>query len=775
MKKILSLFAFIISFSVFSQTDYSDRWEDFFSYTNVKDFVKVDEVIYALADNAVFTYNTETQETTKISSVKGLSGETTSAIHYSREYKRLIIGYETGLIEVVDEDGRITVSPDIVNFNQAGSKRINDIYEHNNILYLSTPFAVVAYNIERVEFGDTYFIAPGSSEVNVNQTTVFNDKIYAATANGIFSADVDNPNLIDFNNWQQQFVGNDFKNIANFNDKLYTVLNTGLFEIDNANLNIVRDFFIPVNNLFATDSFLTISFSNSAIVLDTLLNQVAQINPTTDFNFTLNTAFAEDDTFYLGTTEYGILTNTLSNIQEFQEVHPDGPLNNKPFHIAVKNDNLWIVYGGYGSIFAPLRLRRGYSHYMNGEWKNSRFNPDFPVTDLNYISIDPNDDQHVFISSMGATVNTSSVSTGGLLEIRNDEIVNFYNQNNSPLQDILATNPRVVTIRIVGTIFDRNGNFWVTNIGVDNRIKKLTSSGSWSGFNIDEIRTSGAFGMGEVAIDRTNSLWVATRQNGVYVFNETGERKRALTTTQTQGNLPNSTTKTVAVDDNNRVWIGTNNGLVVYNNAGGIFDAETYDAEPVIILEDGIPRRLLGEQTVNTIVVDGGDNKWFGTENGGVVYTNPNGQTTLATFSKSNSPLPSNKIIKIAVDDTTGKVYFATDKGIVAYNSNVSPFGDELGDVYAYPNPALSNHETITIDGRNGTHLPKGTNVKILDASGNLVYETNVVEGQELQGGKVVWNKRNLAGNKVASGVYIVLLSNDDASETTTTKIAIVN
>jgi hypothetical protein len=49
------------------------------------------------------------------------------------------------------------------------------------------------------------------------------------------------------------------------------------------------------------------------------------------------------------------------------------------------------------------------------------------------------------------------------------------------------------------------------------------------------------------------------------------------------------------------------------------------------------------------------------------------------------------------------------------------------------------------------------------------------VEGQELQGGKVVWGKKNLAGNKVASGIYIVLLSNEDASETAVTKIAIVN
>ena len=98
-----------------------------------------------------------------------------------------------------------------------------------------------------------------------------------------------------------------------------------------------------------------------------------------------------------------------------------------------------------------------------------------------------------------------------------------------------------------------------------------------------------------------------------------------------------------------------------------------------------------------------------------------------------------------------------------------------MDEIYAYPNPALKKHSTITIDGKNGNHLPKGTNVKILDVAGNLVYETNVVEGQQVQGGKVVWDKRNLAGKLVASGIYIVLMSNDDASETTTTKIAIIN
>jgi len=111
----------------------------------------------------------------------------------------------------------------------------------------------------------------------------------------------------------------------------------------------------------------------------------------------------------------------------------------------------------------------------------------------------------------------------------------------------------------------------------------------------------------------------------------------------------------------------------------------------------------------------------------------------------------------------------------VAFKNNVSPYGETLAEVYAYPNPAKSEHETVTIDGRNGTHLPRGTNVKILDVAGRLVFETNVIESQSANGGKVVWNKKNLAGRQVASGVYVVLLTLPDTSETSMTKIAIIN
>jgi len=363
-----------------------------------------------------------------------------------------------------------------------------------------------------------------------------------------------------------------------------------------------------------------------------------------------------------------------------------------------------------------------------------------------------------------------------MLVVENDEASVLWDDTNSGLEDLYQDGDPNSSIRINGAAFDNRGNFWISNSWVPNRLKKLDPNGNWDEFDLSSIITNSvALGLTELVVDKTGSIWMGSRRNGALVYNESGDRKRALITESTKGSLPDINVRTLAVDRNNRVWIGTQKGLVVYAGAGSVFDADIYDAQPVIIDDNGIPKKLLGEQPVNSIAIDGAENKWFGTDTGGVLGTNPSGSQTLYNFNKDNSPLPSNSVLKIKIDDSSGKVFFATDKGIVAFNSEVAPFGETLEEVYAFPNPAKKEHDFITIDGRNGSHLPKGTNVKILDIAGRLVHETNVDIGQEIRGGKVIWNKTNLRGRKVASGVYIVLLTSPDKSETASTKIAIIN
>ena len=777
---IKRLFVFLIfSTSLISaQVDYSDSWEDFFSYNNVKDFIKSENILYALSDNAIFTYDFTTQEIKKLSSVQGLSGETTSAIHFSTQSDRLVIGYKNGLVEVVDSDGSITISADILNFNQTGEKSINDIFEYQGKLYLSTSFAIIEYNIDQLEFGDTFFIGNNSSDVKINEIVVLNDFIYAATERGIYKADFNNANLIDFNNWNLiSSVNNNYTNIIIFNSKIYTTLNKKLFEVTETNeIVLIEDYSSSIVSLKGSSTNLTVVLNSSVNVYSTNFDLVLQNNADINFDYILNTAFAENNQLFLATKQFGILSSLISDDIIFQEIHPEGPVSNDVFSVTAKNNQLWVVYGGYTPTMAPIQPELGYSHYNGENWLTEENDLDNSFPGFVDVTLDPNNENKAFISSFGSTNQINTYQTGGLFVVENDEITNFYNNLNSPLEDIYETNPLInsVTVRISGSVFDNQGNLWIANIGLSNELKKF-SNGSWTEYDISSVKPNSSFGLSEIITDRNNSIWIGTRGDGVIAFNQNGERIKSLTALPTEGSLPNLRVISLASDSDNRIWIGTISGLVVFSNASGVFDADVVDAQPVIFEEDGIAKKLLGDQYISAIAVDGANNKWFGTSDGGVTYTNPNGQTTIATFSKENSPLPSDRITKISVDKEFGKVFFATDKGIVAYNSNVAPFGETLGEVYAYPNPVRKFHNTVTIDGRNDTNLPKGTNVKILDIAGNLVYETNVIEGQELQGGKVIWDKKNLAGNNVASGIYIVLLANEDASETSSTKIAIIN
>ena len=757
---------------VLAQTDFSSSWEDFFSYNNVKDFVIEDDKIYAVADNAAFIYDLTSRESRKISSVHGLSGKETSSLYYSPSTGRFVIGYRSGLIEVIDPDGKITIASDIERLDITGQKQISHIEEYENNLYLSTPFGIVAYDLEKLNFGDTYYIDQDSRPVFVNQTSIDQGTIYAATVKGIYTADVTDPNLIDFNRWLQPEgdLTGDFKTVEIFNGSVYAARGTVLYRFDEIDRIVsVRNFNREIIDLNASQDYISVCSARRAFVLDENMGQVHESFPTSDFNFQAQTSFASDGQSYLATESFGILRQSFSTT-DYEEIHPNGPSSNQVFSIAAQNNQLWVVYGGYDGAFTPLGKTLGYSHFNGSSietdpWINTPYDRAFPARDLVHVTIDPEADNKVYISSWNS----------GILVVEDDKPLVLWDDRNSGLEDLYPEGSPNTSIRINGTSFDSRGNLWVANAWVPNRVKKCDTNGNWESGDLSSLISNPAFGLTELAIDRSGSVWIGSRRNGALVYNESGERKRALITEATKGSLPDLNVRSLAVDRNNRVWIGTQKGLVVFRNAGSIFEGDIYDAEPVIVDDDGIPKKLLGDQPVNSIVIDGAENKWFGTDTGGVLGTNPSGSETLYVFNKDNSPLPSNRVLKIQVDDSNGRVYFATDRGIVAFDSGVSPFGEKLEEVYAYPNPALKNHEFITIDGRNGTHLPRGTNVKILDTSGRLVHETNVEIGQEAKGGKVIWDRTNLRGRKVASGVYIVLLTLPDASETASTKIAIIN
>jgi len=201
----------------------------------------------------------------------------------------------------------------------------------------------------------------------------------------------------------------------------------------------------------------------------------------------------------------------------------------------------------------------------------------------------------------------------------------------------------------------------------------------------------------------------------------------------------------------------------VYSDPSLLFGTRRYDAQRPFISSGSNSGYLLNAINISCIAVDGADRKWYGSGNG-VWLTSPEGDKIIQHFDMTNSPLISDQINAIAINGTTGEVFFVTDKGIISYRGDATDGGTQNGPFYAFPNPVKPGYNgPITIRG-----LVSNADVKITDVTGTLVYETTA------NGGEATWDGKNFSGRSANSGVYIVMVTNSDGSQTQMTKILII-
>ena len=137
------------------------------------------------------------------------------------------------------------------------------------------------------------------------------------------------------------------------------------------------------------------------------------------------------------------------------------------------------------------------------------------------------------------------------------------------------------------------------------------------------------------------------------------------------------------------------------------------------------------------------------------------GTKQLRNYNIDNSPLPSNSISDIAINDITGEVFIGTDKGMISYLGDATAGGDECKDHLVFPNPVVHGYNgPIAIRG-----LLNNADVKIADVAGNIVYHT------KSNGGLATWNGMNYSGERAQTGVYTIYVSNEDGSQTCVTKL----
>jgi hypothetical protein len=760
MKKVV--FIVLLVCNITAAQNFSNSWEGLFSFTTIVDIEESATSVYAASENAVFIYDLSSRTFTTLTTVNGLSGDEISQIHYSEDKSLLVIGYENGLLQIVDQDGSVI---DVVAIKDKqvippDDKRINEFKESGDLLYIATDFGIAIYNLSRLEFDDTYFIGDNGAQIEILSIEIYQDFLYAATrSSGIRRASIIDPFLIDFMNWSQ-INASLFSEVTSFNSQLYGLsLSRQVFQLGTANFQPTATTINAVAlDAHSSDVFFTVATANAIQVFDTNFVEILSLTSLGGLNYNFTQAISLGNDLFIGTETAGMIRVNIQDQTDFEFIVADGPTRNRAFSITVSPDELWVAYGDHDELYNPFPLERlGVSHLVVEEgWTNFEAADVLNIASISTITINPDNTDEVYLNSMH----------DGLLEFTDGIATTLYGINNSTLESILP--PATDFLRISNSVFDNQGNLWSLANKVDNALNRRTPSGQWTSFDVSEEVASIAIDQGitRVVANNNGTIFFGTIANGLVGFDPATNQFANLIDDVGLGNLVNSYVTTLRLDLNGQLWIGSNQGLRVLFNPNSMFSENPSDARSIIIEDtNGIARELLADEAVTDIEIDGNNNKWIATASSGAFLFSPSGRETLFQFTTDNSPLPTNSVNDIAIDESTGKIYFATDKGIVAFQGERSSKPQEdLENVRAFPNPVRPGFDgNVTIDG-----LTDRARVKITDIEGNLVYEA------VSQGGSIPWDTRSFSGNKVASGVYFLFISTSDNIETTVSKLMIV-
>lgn len=743
-------------------------WQNYLSYHNVTRTEPAGNLIYAVGNGSLFSYDKEDTSIQCYWKNDQLSDTDISYIAYSKEYKTLIIIYSNANIDLLVNDNTVYNLPDYMNKNMTQNKNVSHINFTNEYAYLSTSFGVIVLNLKKREITNTYIL-----NKEINTCAVDDTRIYAASSEGLFTGLL-TENLLDIKNWNKvsDVV---YTYLSNYNNNLIgNILFQGIYLINKIDYSYSQLIDGNYNFMYTYSDKLIACNENSMALFDDM-NSIHYLT----HNLNISHLSYENGTYWAGGKEKGIIgikynesNNTLETI--VSSIIPNSPKRNLNYYMNFENENLLITGGGLSG--DRLRNVGTIIEYSDNSWSSFQEEGIQELTgqlyrDITCIVQDPTDPEHHFAASAGE----------GIYEFKNKKFIKQYSLHNSPLE---SSNGNNEFVRINGLIYDNEYNLWMTNsgggsnTGVKNAIKILKSDGNWVSLRYPEI--AGLSNLEHTLFDRRGNFWVISSwmtNYGVFCLNTKGtledsgddEHKYIKNLTNQDGTiLEHGSMHCIVEDKNGAIWIGTNKGPIVLNNPANFFEDNFYCTQIKIPRNDGtnLADFLLANDIINAIAVDGGNRKWIGTEGSGLYLLSPDGLETIHHFTEDNSPLLSNSIQSIAIHPRTGEVFIGTSKGLVSYQSDAIEAKDSFvkDDVYAYPNPVKPDYTgVITVTG-----LVQDTDVKITNVSGKLIYSGTSV------GGQFTWDGKNLQGNRVPSGVYFVLAADSQGKEGIATKILFI-
>lgn len=757
---ITLLLSLVLGFSLQAQEGITGEWRVHAPYNKAQNICQAGSRIYGVSNVSLFYFDKDDNSLNEMSKINELSDISVSALAYNEDKDITLLCYKNGNIDAIQGNKLVNIN-DIKRSSISGSKRINNVIFHGDFAYLACDFGLVKVDLVDMEVTETYRnIGPNGSQLEVfdNAIDLTNDSIYLATNIGLLGANLHSEStLINFNSWQQitDTSGTPIEEtiqVEYFNDTLYIARSKQ--KIVGFKNNILKTTKFPSigwgdiyfmrasRGKMIVGVYDQLGIASNSQEIDTVYNKVWPIQNVRD------ALLDEDGVLWLADNSYGVSSNRTG---DFQTLSPNGPHSIDVFEFFSHDDKVIAVSGGHSATFVPFWDKDGFYLFENNAWKSYKMNtastPNVP--DLNCATYNAMTKKYYF-GSYERGLLTWDLDT---FTVTNDSTVG---------STLVSAIPDANWVKITGLATDSTGNTWITNHETNGgpSIHKLDKEGLFTAYTLKNSK--GEFPM-DIALSSNGTKWITLRGpgllSGIIAFDETTGNERLLTDEIGNGSLPVNIVTDLTIDLNDQVWVGTTEGVAIFDKPENVFDDNPFD----VIIPQYNGEALLGDKEVKSISIDSQNRKWIGTSSGLFLYTETE-EPSLIEFNIDNSPLPSNNIIDVGINQKTGEAFIGTDVGIISFKETPIDDEEDQFSVSIFPNPVHPNYEgEISF-----ASLAENATVKITDTSGKLMYETTA------NNGIAKWNGQDYNGRKAKTGIYLIYSSSADGKQGLVGKLAVI-
>ncbi|MEI6141291.1 MAG: two-component regulator propeller domain-containing protein, partial [Mariniphaga sp.] len=345
----------------------------------------------------------------------------------------------------------------------------------------------------------------------------------------------------------------------------------------------------------------------------------------------VRTIFKYKNKIWLGTFK-GIASISSGETEIIEKERYPAMINNSVFQIYRDSKNgIWISTWSGGLC------------YIN-EWSNN----------FEHIKREPNNNS----LSDNVVTDFEENSNGDIIVATEDGHLNYFNRSNRKFTDSQIKGPNGIVNHIKSICIDRKGTLWIGTFanGIFFKPKGTTE---YQKFNLISDFKDQFYDI--AATDE--GLWFASSLRGLFYYDYKTRGVKQFTCNNTDPeSLSSNNIKTVLVDSEENIWVGTALGLNKKIKKSNRFTRYFYNPDE---------NNRISSNSIYTLFEDSKKHIWIGTSGGGVTIYD-SGSGIFSQLSKKDG-LAGNDVYGI-LEDKAGTIWLSTENGLSAYTPSLNSF-----------------------------------------------------------------------------------------------------